>query len=570
MKRNLKLPMVVALTVALTTPAMAQTSFSDVAANQWYTNAVHSAVSNGLLSGYQDGTMRPSASITRAEIASVLSKAFGAEVKANMKSFTDVTSSQWFYDAMARAVNMGLFAGNGNGTLTPSAPITREEAAVVIAKAFELTGSNGTVLNRFNDASEVSSWAVPFISGLVENGYMAGNDKGELNPKGNITRAEFAQIMYNITNDYITAAGVVEESFDGNVVIREGNVTLKNLKIDGDLIIADGVAKDSIKLDNVIVTGNIIIRGGNIDLTRVDVRGKVIVRNVNGTSTLTGKETTINELDAYSSVIINKGVTVKTINANAKGITISGTGDVDTVYANENNVTVTVPGTKVVAANGVTGIKAGNKTVEATKSEVVPEETTGGSGGGSSSSSKKTKYVTYTIEEDGDLYKVTADADNDELSDFNNKKYVVKIEGVVELKKTVLNGADAIELARDIVLDENIDMEKLLKTVDSKEINKNSKYAEYREEINSLFEKLLDEEDYAKLAEAREEAIEAADGDESEVKLYDVYSNYEAKGGDVKATIANLLDEVSNKSIYSEVLIYFLVEESDFIDTLID
>ena len=570
MKRNLKLPMVVALTVALTTPAMAQTSFSDVAANQWYTNAVHSAVSNGLLSGYQDGTMRPSASITRAEIASVLSKAFGAEVKANMKSFTDVTSSQWFYDAMARAVNMGLFAGNGNGTLTPSAPITREEAAVVIAKAFELTGSNKSVLNRFNDASEVSNWAVPFISGLVENGYMAGNDKGELNPKGNITRAEFAQIMYNITNDYITAAGVVEESFDGNVVIREGNVTLKNLKIDGDLIIADGVAKDSIKLDNVIVTGNIIIRGGNIDLTRVDVRGKVIVRNVNGTSTLTGKETTINELDAYSSVIINKGVTVKTINANAKGITISGTGDVDTVYANENNVTVTAPGTKVVAANGVTGTKAGNKTVEATKSEVVPEETTGGSGGGSSSSSKKTKYVTYTIEEDGDLYKVTADADNDELSDFNNKKYVVKIEGVVELKKTVLNGADAIELARDIVLDENIDMEKLLKTVDSKEINKNSKYAEYREEINSLFEKLLDEEDYAKLAEAREEAIEAAGGDESEVKLYDVYSNYEAKGGDVKATIANLLDEVSNKSIYSEVLIYFLVEESDFIDTLID
>lgn len=549
---------------------MAQTNFPDILENQWYTKAVYSAVKNGLLNGYEDGTMRPSGSITRAEIACILSKAFGAEVKANLNKFSDVSKSQWFYDVMAKSVNMELFVGNGEGKLNPSVQITREEAAVVIAKAFEIYSSDTKALDKFSDSSEVSNWAAPFISGLVQKGYMSGNDKNELNPKGNITRAEFAQIICNIVNDYITVQGVVEESFDGSVIVREGNVTLKNLKIDGDLIIADGVAKDSIKLDNVIVTGNIIIRGGNVDLTRVDIRGKIIVRNVNSTSKLTGKETTIEQLDAYTSVIINKDLAVKTINANAQGITISGNGDVGTVYANANNVTVTIPGAKVVAAKGVNGTKAGSKKVEATKSEIVPEITEGGSGGGSSSSSKKTKYVTYTIEEDGDLYKVIADADNDKLSDFNNKKYSVRIEGIVELEKTVSNGSDAIELARDIVLDENIDMEKLLKTIDSKDINKNSKYAEYREEINLLFEKLLSADDYAKLAEAREEAIEAAGGDESEVKLYDVYSNYEAKGGDVKATIAKLLKKVSDNEIYSDVAIYFFVTESDFIDSLID
>ena len=113
----------------------------------------------------------------------------------------------------------------------------------------------------FTDARDVSDWALPYVRNMVGAGYIHGrNDL--LAPQDNITRAEFAQIFANIIGTYITEKGSYEKDFKGNVLIRCADVTLKDMNIDGDLIIGNGAADGTVTLDNVTVTGRLLVWGG--------------------------------------------------------------------------------------------------------------------------------------------------------------------------------------------------------------------------------------------------------------------------------------------------------------------
>ena len=78
--------------------------------------------------------------------------------------------------------------------LYPDNSISREEAFIVLARAFKLSGGNANILDKFTDKNDISDWAREGISSLVAAGYISGSD-GRINPKHNITRAEFAQVM---------------------------------------------------------------------------------------------------------------------------------------------------------------------------------------------------------------------------------------------------------------------------------------------------------------------------------------------------------------------------------------
>mgnify|MGYP000398594265 CR=1 FL=1 len=103
---------------ALTVSAAA--SFSDFPTG-WSAEAVQSAVDNG------NGTIGPQDMLTRAEAAAIINRAFGATVRADLSSYTDVSTSDWYYDEFAKAVNMDTIVGDGNGKLNPEGNITREE-----------------------------------------------------------------------------------------------------------------------------------------------------------------------------------------------------------------------------------------------------------------------------------------------------------------------------------------------------------------------------------------------------------------------------------------------------------
>ena len=283
--RGKKSPMIMGLIGAmlLSTNAFAAvpSDFSDFPTD-WSAPAMTHAVQNGLLNG-SDGKILPKGLLTRAQMATMVNRAFASSAKASLTSFTDMVPGVWHYDEMAKSVQMGVFQG-ADGKLSPNDPITREQAFAVLARAFGLADGKASSLDKFSDGAQVSSWAKGAVAALVEQGYVTGAD-GALNPQSYITRAEFAQVM-----DALVAAygdqDLKDQTVEGNLILRT-NSTLENVTVKGDLILADGVSAASLK--NVTVTGRLVVRGGTdgVKLTKSTAKGGIQLANPNGTPKLT-------------------------------------------------------------------------------------------------------------------------------------------------------------------------------------------------------------------------------------------------------------------------------------------
>ena len=238
----------------------AQQTFSDMPApTHWSYRALTAAVENGLLRG-SGGKLTPNDLLTRGQMAAVINRAFGATDVDDISFYTDVPAKAWYYQDIAKAVRMGTFQGSGN-KMRPDAPISRQEAFAVLCRAFKLPDADPSALDRFTDKASVSRWAIPELAAMAANGYVNGSN-GRLNPLNSITRAEFAQVMYNMISGYYSAGGTYSDTLSGNRMINAPGVTLKDVAVDGDLIVGEGAANGDVWLDNVKISGRLVIRGG--------------------------------------------------------------------------------------------------------------------------------------------------------------------------------------------------------------------------------------------------------------------------------------------------------------------
>ena len=239
------------------------TDFRDFDKSAWYAEAVSAAVDNGLLYGKSATVIDPNGDMTRAEMAAIINRSFGCYKTADISQYKDVSKSKWYYKDVALAVQMGTYNGRSSSSMAPDAPITREEAMTVVARALELDydSYSKTDLSKFSDRNKISNWALPYVRAMIGADYIHGRTKG-LEPLDNITRAEFAQIFANIIGSYITVKGTYDKDIKGSVLIRTDDVTLKDMTVDGDLIIGCGAADGKITLDNVTVKGRLLVWGG--------------------------------------------------------------------------------------------------------------------------------------------------------------------------------------------------------------------------------------------------------------------------------------------------------------------
>lgn len=379
--------------------------------NDWSQGAMTAAVENGLLGGVGDGRIAPQGEVTRAQMAAIINRAFGAEKQASLSSYSDVAADAWYAVDMAKAVQMGTFSGTGNGLLEPDRAITREEAFSVLARAFALSAGDDAALNDFTDGAQVSDWARGSVSAMVAGGYVNGSDGNRLNPQQSITRAEFAAVMSNLVAQYIDADSTLNRSLeiDGNVIVR-GNVDLSGYTINGDVIIADEAT--NVTLDGVTVNGRLVVRGASDSLTISDsTAGGVIITNPNGASVLNvdsasnlGTVTALGDLTLSggqldrltiaesATITVEKDASVSTITVSADDVTINGAGKVDKVQANADNVHVNVEDAEVTAGKGTSGVTAGDTSVAPGENATVSgdsdndNENTGSNGGNGGSS----------------------------------------------------------------------------------------------------------------------------------------------------------------------------------------
>ena len=259
------------------TPAFAAPAdgFPDLKGH-WAEAALTRAVQNGLLNG-DGGKLLPDDTLTRAQLAAIVTRAFKAPKGADISHFNDTAPGDWHYDSIAKAVAMGVLKGDGGGTVRPDDSITREEVFAVLARLLILDDGGSSYLSGFQDAALVSSWARGTAAAVVREKLVTG-DGGRLKPLDAITRAEFAVILDRIVSAYAYETPVT--AFEGtSLVVAVPDAVLKGLTIPGDLYIADGVGGTVVTLDGVTVEGRIVVRAGSTIILKngSTVRGGAVI-----------------------------------------------------------------------------------------------------------------------------------------------------------------------------------------------------------------------------------------------------------------------------------------------------
>ncbi len=166
--------------------------FRDIA-KHWARPAIVELAKQKIVSGYGDYSFRPENSITRAEAAAMLVKAFGL-TQGGSVAFKDVNKSHWAYDAVSKASRAGIVKGYGNQAFAPDRKLNRAEMAAMLAGAMKLGGKNSAEA-PFADISD-SYWAAPILSRMVDGGYLSGYSDNTFRPEKPASRAEFASILY--------------------------------------------------------------------------------------------------------------------------------------------------------------------------------------------------------------------------------------------------------------------------------------------------------------------------------------------------------------------------------------
>jgi len=177
-------------------------TFKDISSVSWAVEAIEDLASRGVINGKGDNTFKPHDTITRAEFVCIVVRAFNLET-ASVDSFSDVKPGKWYYKELMSAKAMGIITGDSSNRFYPDKPITREDIAVILARAGKAVGKpfnaySNSVLEKFYDKNLISPYAIASIASLHGEGVINGKSENMLGPKDNATRAEAAVMMYRV------------------------------------------------------------------------------------------------------------------------------------------------------------------------------------------------------------------------------------------------------------------------------------------------------------------------------------------------------------------------------------
>ena len=181
--------------------------FVDVAAEDWYGDAVAAVYARGLMTGTAEDTFAPELAATRGMVVSILHRLAGNPTM-NTEMFEDVAVDDWYGQAVAWAASEGIASGTSAETFSPNAAVTREQLAALLCNFAAQQGIDTTArsdLSSFDDAVAVSDWAQDTVSWAHAEGLLAGTSATTLSPQGEATRAQLAAMLVRFS-DYLENA----------------------------------------------------------------------------------------------------------------------------------------------------------------------------------------------------------------------------------------------------------------------------------------------------------------------------------------------------------------------------
>lgn len=321
----------------ITIPAFAAETdgFADIEGH-WAESSIQRWTGYDVVDGKGNGVFDPDGVMTRGEFAKVLATAMGLEKEADVSTFTDLEEGAWYVSPIAQCVEAGILNGVGNNTMSPLAPISREQAFTMIARALGIAPVEKEL--PFADGNTVSDYALGYVAAMNEYGWVNGVSGGGFAPLDDITRGSVMSLLDRIITVY-SNTDKAEVTCDGGVVLLTG--------------------------DNTTLTGKanlVVVTGQNVNLDKGQFEQLIV-------------------LSDDGKIVANKDAAVEHLQLDGNGNTVSGTGTVKDVLANGNNNTISTKNTKVIASEEATGTKAGNKNVAAGGSVITPSTSTTGGGG---------------------------------------------------------------------------------------------------------------------------------------------------------------------------------------------
>lgn len=384
MKRKaLSLILAFAMAVSLFTvgASAAEPTYGDTAGH-WAEASIERWSGYGIIQG-SNGKFDPDGQLTCAQLATILARLLKLPA-AKDAGFIDNPADAWYYDAINRCAAAGILKGNGDGTVTPNASITRERAMVMLARALGIEPLSRPDLSKYADVAQVSPYAQGYLAALIEAGIVGGVTADRLAPQDNITRAATVTILDRAIQTYADKAGAAVSASGGLVLVAADDVTVSGtigrLLIPTDNIVV--IVSGSKNIGSIAITGNhstvILDNATADDVTISGVGSKVETKNGSHI-----KNIALTESASGAVVAAGSGTTIDNVANSAPGAAVTGSGTVKSV-ASDTDVTVETKNTEVKNTGRseitVTDAKGKETTVKPGTSTTVNKESASSGG----------------------------------------------------------------------------------------------------------------------------------------------------------------------------------------------
>jgi hypothetical protein len=197
------------LSAAATATPKDSIRFDDVPDNYWAKPYIDALSSRDLISGFEDGDFKPDQSVTRAQIANIVSRTFDLTTDKKSLQFSDVEGSYWARESIDEVVKGGFMTGFPNNTFSPNAPVTRAQALTTLVTGLGLQPPTNkqAALSRYTDATKIPTWATDKVAAATAGSLVVNYPNlQQLNPNQPTTRAELSAMIYQA----LAQEGVVE------------------------------------------------------------------------------------------------------------------------------------------------------------------------------------------------------------------------------------------------------------------------------------------------------------------------------------------------------------------------
>lgn len=278
----------------------------------WATEALEKWNGYQVINGYEDGALKPNQVITKAEMAQIVYNLFDYGKTETQNSYKDVAADDWYANAIEKGLDAGFLVKGKEEKFYPNKELSRTEAAVILYDAFRMGNEDQSLDSdeTLKDLDLIAEGAKDKVSFMTAKGYIDGYPDGTFKGSNTITRGEIITIIDRIVGTYVKTDGaVIENETKDNYLVVAEDVSIKNATINGTLFVSEAIGESDFLIENSEVKENLIIEGGGSE--SIHIKDSVIASVVANKKSGNPLRVSIEGTTTIENLMIEKGMTLE-------------------------------------------------------------------------------------------------------------------------------------------------------------------------------------------------------------------------------------------------------------------